>query len=100
MVDVQFFSPVSSMVDVQFFSPVWWLMSSSFLCVFQACQNSQTEAAALQAIRNAKGNNFCVDCEAPSEYETGSTDPLYSLIHPKYTFNVLAVVEIVHLLQL
>ncbi|KAM6976966.1 arf-GAP with GTPase, ANK repeat and PH domain-containing protein 2 [Aplochiton taeniatus] len=29
-------------------------------------QNSQSEAVALQAIRNAKGNNLCVDCEAPN----------------------------------
>ncbi|KAG7218489.1 hypothetical protein INR49_009366 [Caranx melampygus] len=30
-----------------------------------ARRNSQSEAVALQAIRNAKGNNFCVDCDAP-----------------------------------
>ena len=35
--------------------------------VSQARKNSQSEAVALQAIRNAKGNNLCVDCEAPSE---------------------------------
>uniref|UniRef100_A0A8C7YUQ7 ArfGAP with GTPase domain, ankyrin repeat and PH domain 2 n=1 Tax=Oryzias sinensis TaxID=183150 RepID=A0A8C7YUQ7_9TELE len=29
-------------------------------------QDSQSEAVALQAIRNAKGNNFCVDCDAPN----------------------------------
>uniref|UniRef100_A0A3Q3B1J3 ArfGAP with GTPase domain, ankyrin repeat and PH domain 2 n=1 Tax=Kryptolebias marmoratus TaxID=37003 RepID=A0A3Q3B1J3_KRYMA len=29
-------------------------------------KNSQSEAVALQAIRNAKGNNFCVDCDAPN----------------------------------
>lgn len=33
----------------------------------QARKNSQSEAVVLQAIRNAKGNNFCVDCNAPSE---------------------------------
>lgn len=32
----------------------------------QARKNSQSEAVVLQAIRNAKGNNFCVDCDAPS----------------------------------
>lgn len=29
-------------------------------------KNSLSEAVAMQAIRNAKGNNFCVDCDAPS----------------------------------
>ncbi len=33
----------------------------------QARRNSQSEAVALQAIRNAKGNNLCVDCGAPSK---------------------------------
>ncbi|TSL61198.1 Arf-GAP with GTPase, ANK repeat and PH domain-containing protein 1 [Bagarius yarrelli] len=28
-------------------------------------RSSQSEAVALQAIRNAKGNNLCVDCDAP-----------------------------------
>lgn len=38
------------------------------LCVIvQARRSSQSEAVALQAIRNAKGNGLCVDCEAPSE---------------------------------
>ncbi|TMS19253.1 Arf-GAP with GTPase, ANK repeat and PH domain-containing protein 1 [Larimichthys crocea] len=32
----------------------------------QARKNSQSEAVALLAIRNAKGNNFCVDCDAPN----------------------------------
>ncbi|KAM9408094.1 arf-GAP with GTPase, ANK repeat and PH domain-containing protein 1-like [Pholidichthys leucotaenia] len=32
----------------------------------KARQNSQSEAVALQAIRSAKGNNFCVDCDAPN----------------------------------
>ncbi|CAB1353857.1 unnamed protein product, partial [Coregonus sp. 'balchen'] len=36
------------------------------LCVPQARKNSQSEAVALQAIRNAKGNSLCVDCEAPN----------------------------------
>jgi Arf-GAP/GTPase/ANK repeat/PH domain-containing protein 2 len=29
--------------------------------------DSQSEAVAIQAIRNAKGNSICVDCGAPSE---------------------------------
>ncbi|XP_063071956.1 arf-GAP with GTPase, ANK repeat and PH domain-containing protein 1-like isoform X2 [Engraulis encrasicolus] len=29
-------------------------------------RNSQSEAVAIQAIRNAKGNSFCVDCDAPN----------------------------------
>ncbi|TNN81310.1 Arf-GAP with GTPase, ANK repeat and PH domain-containing protein 1 [Liparis tanakae] len=32
----------------------------------KARKNSQSEAVVLQAIRNAKGNNFCVDCDAPN----------------------------------
>uniref|UniRef100_A0A673WCM3 ArfGAP with GTPase domain, ankyrin repeat and PH domain 2 n=1 Tax=Salmo trutta TaxID=8032 RepID=A0A673WCM3_SALTR len=32
----------------------------------KARKNSQSEAVALQAIRNAKGNSLCVDCEAPN----------------------------------
>ncbi|XP_036387003.1 arf-GAP with GTPase, ANK repeat and PH domain-containing protein 1-like isoform X4 [Megalops cyprinoides] len=32
----------------------------------KARRNSQSEAVALQAIRNAKGNSLCVDCEAPN----------------------------------
>ncbi|XP_067096508.1 arf-GAP with GTPase, ANK repeat and PH domain-containing protein 2 isoform X1 [Osmerus mordax] len=36
------------------------------VCVSQAQRSSQSEAVALQAIRNAKGNNLCVDCEAPN----------------------------------
>lgn len=31
--------------------------------------DSQSEAVAIQAIRNAKGNSTCVDCGAPSECE-------------------------------
>ena len=39
------------------------------LCVtVQARRSSQSEAVALQAIRNAKGNSLCVDCEAASEF--------------------------------
>lgn len=45
--------------------------TSSFIlvtvCLSQARRNSQSDAVALQAIRNAKGNNFCVDCDAPSK---------------------------------
>lgn len=37
------------------------------VCVLQARRSSQSEAVALQAIRNIKGNSLCVDCEAPSE---------------------------------
>lgn len=29
--------------------------------------DSQSEAVAIQAIRNARGNSLCVDCGAPSE---------------------------------
>uniref|UniRef100_A0A8C3AJM9 ArfGAP with GTPase domain, ankyrin repeat and PH domain 2 n=1 Tax=Cyclopterus lumpus TaxID=8103 RepID=A0A8C3AJM9_CYCLU len=32
----------------------------------KARRSSQSEAVALQAIRNAKGNHLCVDCEAPN----------------------------------
>uniref|UniRef100_A0A6Q2ZGG3 Small monomeric GTPase n=1 Tax=Esox lucius TaxID=8010 RepID=A0A6Q2ZGG3_ESOLU len=32
----------------------------------KARRSSQSEAVAIQAIRNAKGNNLCVDCEAPN----------------------------------
>uniref|UniRef100_A0A6Q2YXF5 ArfGAP with GTPase domain, ankyrin repeat and PH domain 2 n=1 Tax=Esox lucius TaxID=8010 RepID=A0A6Q2YXF5_ESOLU len=49
-------------------------IESQILASLQLCEssknktrkNSQSEAVALQAIRNAKGNNFCVDCEAPN----------------------------------
>lgn len=34
----------------------------------QARRSSQSEAVALQAIRNTKGNNLCVDCEASSKF--------------------------------
>ncbi|CDQ59466.1 unnamed protein product [Oncorhynchus mykiss] len=34
-----------------------------FVC---ARRSSQSEAVAIQAIRNAKGNSLCVDCEAPN----------------------------------
>lgn len=37
------------------------------VCVLQARRSSQSEAVALQAIRNTKGNSLCVDCEALSE---------------------------------
>lgn len=33
----------------------------------QARMDSQSEAVAIQAIRNARGNSLCVDCGAPSE---------------------------------
>nr|XP_023689461.1 arf-GAP with GTPase, ANK repeat and PH domain-containing protein 2 isoform X1 [Paramormyrops kingsleyae] len=48
-------------------------INSQILASLQSCEsgknkarkNSQSEAVALQAIRNAKGNGFCVDCDAP-----------------------------------
>ncbi|RVE72800.1 hypothetical protein OJAV_G00041250 [Oryzias javanicus] len=49
-------------------------IESQILASLQLCESSknkdgrdsQSEAVALQAIRNAKGNNFCVDCNAPN----------------------------------
>ncbi|XP_030632939.1 arf-GAP with GTPase, ANK repeat and PH domain-containing protein 1-like [Chanos chanos] len=49
-------------------------IESQILASLQSCEssrnkarrNSQSEAVAIQAIRNAKGNNYCVDCEAPN----------------------------------
>ncbi|KAM3877591.1 arf-GAP with GTPase, ANK repeat and PH domain-containing protein 1-like [Diretmus argenteus] len=49
-------------------------IESQILASLQLCEssknkarkNSQSDAVVLQAIRNAKGNNFCVDCEAPN----------------------------------
>ncbi|XP_031423606.1 arf-GAP with GTPase, ANK repeat and PH domain-containing protein 1 isoform X2 [Clupea harengus] len=49
-------------------------IESQILASLQSCEssrnktrrNSQSEAVALQAIRNAKGNSFCVDCDAPN----------------------------------
>ncbi|XP_056129735.1 arf-GAP with GTPase, ANK repeat and PH domain-containing protein 1-like [Lampris incognitus] len=49
-------------------------IESQILASLQLCEssknkarkNSQSEAVALQAIRNAKGNNSCVDCDAPN----------------------------------
>ncbi|KAK7884435.1 hypothetical protein WMY93_027558 [Mugilogobius chulae] len=49
-------------------------IESQILASLQSCESgrnkarrsSQSEAVALQAIRNAKGNGLCVDCEAPS----------------------------------
>lgn len=35
--------------------------------ISQARRSSHSEAVALQALRNAKGNDLCVDCEAPSK---------------------------------
>ncbi|XP_046725299.1 arf-GAP with GTPase, ANK repeat and PH domain-containing protein 2 isoform X3 [Silurus meridionalis] len=47
-------------------------IESQILASLQLCESrnkprrsSQSEAVALQAIRNAKGNNLCVDCDAP-----------------------------------
>ncbi|KPP65636.1 arf-GAP with GTPase, ANK repeat and PH domain-containing protein 2-like, partial [Scleropages formosus] len=50
-----------------------------------AGRNSQNEAVALQAIRNAKGNSFCVDCGAASE--------LFSVC-PLLPFLLLAVMRV------
>ncbi|KAL2090681.1 hypothetical protein ACEWY4_012944 [Coilia grayii] len=49
-------------------------IESQILASLQSCEssrnktrkNSQSEAVAIQAIRNAKGNSFCVDCDAPN----------------------------------
>lgn len=49
-------------------------IESQILASLQSCESgrnkarrsSQSEAVALQAIRNAKGNSLCVDCEAPN----------------------------------
>ncbi|KAM8830414.1 arf-GAP with GTPase, ANK repeat and PH domain-containing protein 2 isoform 5-T5 [Synchiropus picturatus] len=49
-------------------------IESQILASLQACESgrnkarrsSQSEAVARQAIRNTKGNAFCVDCEAPN----------------------------------
>ncbi|CDQ68281.1 unnamed protein product [Oncorhynchus mykiss] len=49
-------------------------IESQILASLQLCESSknkarmqtQSEAVALQAIRNAKGNSLCVDCEAPN----------------------------------
>ncbi|CAL9703592.1 unnamed protein product [Knipowitschia caucasica] len=49
-------------------------IESQILASLQSCESgrnkarrsSQSEALALQAIRNAKGNGLCVDCEAPN----------------------------------
>lgn len=45
------------------------------VCVVQTRRSSQSEAVALQAIRNAKGNSLCVDCEAPSEFLMSASSP-------------------------
>uniref|UniRef100_A0A4W4DW30 Small monomeric GTPase n=1 Tax=Electrophorus electricus TaxID=8005 RepID=A0A4W4DW30_ELEEL len=48
-------------------------IESQILASLQLCESrnktrrcSQSEAVAIQAIRNAKGNDLCVDCEAPN----------------------------------
>uniref|UniRef100_A0AAQ5YGL5 ArfGAP with GTPase domain, ankyrin repeat and PH domain 2 n=1 Tax=Amphiprion ocellaris TaxID=80972 RepID=A0AAQ5YGL5_AMPOC len=48
-------------------------IESQILASLQSCESgrnkvrkNQSEAVALQAIRNAKGNGLCVDCEAPN----------------------------------
>uniref|UniRef100_H3CB55 ArfGAP with GTPase domain, ankyrin repeat and PH domain 2 n=1 Tax=Tetraodon nigroviridis TaxID=99883 RepID=H3CB55_TETNG len=49
-------------------------IESQILASLQSCESgrnkarrsSQSEAVALQAIRNTKGNSLCVDCEAPN----------------------------------
>ncbi|KQK85211.1 hypothetical protein AAES_42053 [Amazona aestiva] len=50
-------------------------IESQILASLQCCESSknkarmdsQSEAVAIQAIRNARGNSLCVDCGAPSE---------------------------------
>lgn len=41
--------------------------ASTLTLTLQLRTDSQSEAVAIQAIRNAKGNSTCVDCGAPSE---------------------------------
>ncbi|KAF7693015.1 arf-GAP with GTPase, ANK repeat and PH domain-containing protein 1-like [Silurus meridionalis] len=49
-------------------------IESQILASLQSCEssrhkarrNSLSEAVAIQAVRNAKGNSFCVDCDAPN----------------------------------
>lgn len=43
-------------------------LTSASVCVIQTQRCSQSEAVALQAIRNAKGNDLCVDCDAPCKF--------------------------------
>lgn len=42
-------------------------MPPALLPPLQARLGSQSDALALQAVRTARGNSFCVDCDAPSE---------------------------------
>ena len=45
-----------------------------FPCIlFQARLGSQSDAQAMQAVRTARGNSFCVDCDAPSKKQWGET---------------------------
>lgn len=48
---------------------VGWLACSEEGVVgsFQARLGSQGDAQAMQAVRTARGNSFCVDCDAPSK---------------------------------
>uniref|UniRef100_A0A4W5MG42 ArfGAP with GTPase domain, ankyrin repeat and PH domain 2 n=1 Tax=Hucho hucho TaxID=62062 RepID=A0A4W5MG42_9TELE len=50
------------------FALIFLLLLSCFsgLICRPARRSSQSEAVAIQAIRNAKGNSLCVDCEAPN----------------------------------
>lgn len=41
----------------------WWV---SLPCFLQSRLGSQSDAMAIQSIRNVRGNSFCVDCDAPS----------------------------------
>lgn len=54
---------------------VWTNKVFVCVCVVQTRRSSQSEAVALQAIRNAKGNSLCVDCEAPSEFLMSASSP-------------------------
>lgn len=42
--------------------------------LFQSRLTSQTEAMALQSIRNIRGNSHCVDCDTPSKFWGGQGD--------------------------
>lgn len=65
----------------------------------QARRSSQSEAVALQAIRNAKGNSQCVDCEAPSEFLNVGTFPAsctFTLEHNSHHAQTVVVQPLAH----
>lgn len=45
----------------------WFVLS--LVPTSQSRLGSQSDAMAIQSIRNVRGNSFCVDCDAPSEYQ-------------------------------